>query len=75
MNLFDLSGKVAVVTGGNDGLGFGIAQGMALAGAGIVVAGRRTEKNIAAAQALTGLRVNTAAVEVDVCKSSSGFGM
>ena len=40
MELFDLSGRVAVVTGGNGGIGLGMALGMARAGATIVVAGR-----------------------------------
>jgi 2-dehydro-3-deoxy-D-gluconate 5-dehydrogenase len=52
MKLFDLTGRVAVVTGGNGGIGFGIASGLAQAGAAIVVAGRRAEKNAQAVQAL-----------------------
>jgi 2-deoxy-D-gluconate 3-dehydrogenase len=52
MKLFDLAGRVAVVTGGNGGIGFGIASGLAQAGAAIVVAGRRAEKNAHAVQAL-----------------------
>ena len=48
MELFDLSGRVAVVTGGNGGIGLGMALGMARAGATIVVAGRDAAKNAAA---------------------------
>ena len=44
-DLFDLTGKVAVVTGGNSGLGLGFARGMAKCGADIVVWGRRSDAN------------------------------
>lgn len=44
-NLFDLTGKVALVTGGNSGLGLGFATGMAKCGADIVVWGRRADRN------------------------------
>src|SRR5262245_60781102 len=66
MKLFDLTGRVAVITGGNQGIGFGIAQGLAAAGAAIVVAGRRPEKNAEAVQKLTVLGATAAAIEVDV---------
>ena len=46
--LFDLSGRVAIVTGGNGGLGLGMARGLASAGANIVVAARDAEKTAAA---------------------------
>lgn len=44
MKLFDLSGKTAIVTGGNGGIGLGIAQGLAEAGANLVIAARNEEK-------------------------------
>lgn len=47
---FDLAGKVAVVTGGNGGIGLGIAVGLAQAGANIVVAARNEEKTKEALQ-------------------------
>jgi 2-deoxy-D-gluconate 3-dehydrogenase len=50
VKLFDLTGKVAIVTGGNGGIGLGIAQGLAQAGAKIVVVGRNSEKSQLAAQ-------------------------
>ena len=40
MQLFDLTGRVAVVTGGNGGIGLGMARGLAGAGATVVVAAR-----------------------------------
>ena len=44
MNLFDLAGKVALVTGGNGGIGLAMAQGMASCGASIAIAGRNEAK-------------------------------
>jgi len=45
---FDLSGKVAIVTGGNGGIGLGMARGLAEAGAAIAVVGRNEAKSAAA---------------------------
>jgi 2-deoxy-D-gluconate 3-dehydrogenase len=53
MSLFDLSGKVALVTGGNGGIGLGMARGIASCGASIVIAGRNEAK---AGTALASLR-------------------
>lgn len=72
LSFFDLSGKVAVVTGGGSGIGRGIAEGLAEAGASIVVASRRRESCAEAAgeiAAATGRR--TMALAVDVTNSSS----
>jgi 2-deoxy-D-gluconate 3-dehydrogenase len=71
MNPFDLSSKVALVTGGNGGIGLGMAKGLASAGAAIVVAGRDAKKNAVAADALgkQGSKVTT--VQVDVRDKAS----
>ena len=55
---FDLSGKVALVTGAYRGLGYAIAQGLAEAGATVVINGRKAEALVSAAKTLTdaGLR-------------------
>ena len=45
MKLFDLSGRVAVVTGGNGGIGRSLALGCAAAGASVAIVGRNEEKN------------------------------
>ena len=68
--MFDLSGKVAVVTGGNGGIGLGMARGLAAAGASIVVAGRNTEKSAAAVRDLEGRGGRARAVTVDVTRSA-----
>ena len=67
-NPFDLTGKVAVVTGGNGGLGLGIALGLAGAGANIVVAARSVEKTAQALEDIRALGVNAHGITVDVTK-------
>jgi 2-dehydro-3-deoxy-D-gluconate 5-dehydrogenase len=71
MSLFDLGGRVAVVTGGNGGIGLGMARGMAEAGAAIAIAGRNVGKSEAAAAELAKLGVKTAVIEVDVSSEAS----
>ncbi len=66
MDLFELHGKVAVVTGGNGGIGLGMARGLARAGANIVVAARNRQKMDAAVKELEGLGVKAIGVETDV---------
>ncbi|MBX9648774.1 MAG: SDR family NAD(P)-dependent oxidoreductase, partial [Xanthobacteraceae bacterium] len=46
--LFDLGGKVAIVTGGNGGIGLGMARGLAAAGAAVAIVGRNEAKSQAA---------------------------
>jgi 2-deoxy-D-gluconate 3-dehydrogenase len=66
MESFDLRGKVAVVTGGNGGIGLGIARGLARVGADIVVAGRNQNKNSAAVAELEAFGSRVIALSVDV---------
>lgn len=63
---FDLTGKVAIVTGGNGGIGLGMARGLARAGASVVIAGRNQAKSESAAREVETLGARALAVAVDV---------
>jgi 2-dehydro-3-deoxy-D-gluconate 5-dehydrogenase len=71
VRMFDLSGRVAVVTGGNGGIGFGMARGLAEAGSAVVVAGRNADKSARAVKELQALGVKAVAMEVDVADEAS----
>jgi 2-deoxy-D-gluconate 3-dehydrogenase len=70
MKLFDLTGKVAVVTGGNGGIGLGMAEGMASCGASIVISGRNAEKASTALDVLRGHGVPAVFIAADVTKKA-----
>jgi 2-dehydro-3-deoxy-D-gluconate 5-dehydrogenase len=74
-DLFDLRGKVAVVTGGNGGIGLGMARGLAEAGADIAIVGRNEAKSMAAAADLTKLGVKAISVVADVTDQSAVAAM
>jgi 2-deoxy-D-gluconate 3-dehydrogenase len=68
---FHLSGKVAIVTGGNGGIGYGIARGLAEAGASIVVAARNSDKNRQAVATLRELGGKALSTTTDVQDEAS----
>ena len=71
MNSFNLSGRVAVVTGGNGGIGLAMAEGLASAGADIVIAARDSKKGAKALTILQGFDVRSMFIQVDVRDPSS----
>ena len=64
--LFDLAGKVALVTGGSRGLGLEIAQGLGEAGAAVAITARREQWLVSAEEELNALRVECLALTCDV---------
>jgi 2-deoxy-D-gluconate 3-dehydrogenase len=71
MSLFDLSGRVAIVTGGNGGIGLGMAEGLAAAGATVVLAGRNAEKGAAAVKQIKAAGGKAEFADVDVTSEAS----
>ena len=66
--MFDLKGKVALVTGGNSGIGLGFAEGLAEHGADVCIWGTNPKKNAAAEEKLKGYGVKAVAMKCDVSK-------
>jgi 2-deoxy-D-gluconate 3-dehydrogenase len=75
MKLFALAGKTAIVTGGNGGIGLGMARGLAAAGAAVLVAGRDAAKNRAAVAELEGLGAKASAIEGDLTREADCTAM
>lgn len=70
-DLFDLSGRVALVTGGNGGLGLAMAQGLGEAGATVVIAARNAEKAEQALHQLEAAGISASFVALDVASTAS----
>ncbi len=69
--MFDLTGRIAIVTGGNGGIGFGLARGLARAGASVAIAARNEEKSAAAASEIAEAGGTALAVAADVTSEDS----
>jgi len=68
---FDLTGKVALVTGGNGGIGLGMAEGLAAAGAKVAIWGQNPEKNAKAEAKLKSYGVEVLVQKVDVADEAA----
>ena len=66
MNLFDLSGRVAIITGGSSGIGLGVARGLAEAGATVAIVARNVERSQQAAAQIEEAGGKAFAVACDV---------
>ncbi|HEX5211590.1 MAG TPA: glucose 1-dehydrogenase [Pseudolabrys sp.] len=71
MGLFDLKGRIAFITGGNGGIGLGMAKGLATAGASIVIAGRNEKKAKAALAELVALGAKAEFIKLDALQEAS----
>ena len=69
MTLFDLNGKTALVTGGNGGIGLGMAQGLVQAGAKVAIAGRDKAKNAQAAKSLDAISLEADLTDEKACRA------
>jgi NAD(P)-dependent dehydrogenase (short-subunit alcohol dehydrogenase family) len=67
---YDLKGRIAVVTGGGQGIGLACAQALGEAGATVVVADLLSERTEAAVRELAGLNIRAVALKLDVTKSA-----
>ena len=66
MKLFNLTNKVAIITGGNGGIGFAMAKSIGEAGATVVIAGRNETKNKKSIEVLNSLDIECKSFIVDV---------
>ena len=73
--LFDLGGKVAIVTGGNGGIGLGMARGLAEAGADIAIVGRNEAKSAAAVAELKPAGAKAISITADVTDKAAVTAM
>jgi 2-dehydro-3-deoxy-D-gluconate 5-dehydrogenase len=71
MTIFDLQKRVAFITGGNGGIGLGMAKGLAAAGATVVIAGRNKTKAQSALSELHSLGAQAEFVELDILNEPS----
>ncbi len=69
-NLFDLSGRTTLVTGSSRGLGYAMAEGLAEAGARVILNGANADRLAAAAEGMTGKGHDVIAARFDVCSEA-----
>lgn len=70
-DLFDLSGKAAIVTGGNSGIGLAMAEGLARAGASVAIWGRNEQRNAEALERISSAGGAALALGVDVSEEQA----